>query len=452
MQRYYSSNPYATGLGNLISGAVQQRHQVHAQEAAAKDRANMQIYGGAGQGLGNLFNTFATRSGQIQDDATNFAQQVSLLNQRGQQALAFENMRSANDESQMLDRAWMAAQGMGGTSQGNGFSSFGMSPPQDTGVGTMLDGSVMQPEQATPPMQPTAPLPAIDPMFAPAYNKSLQKVAELNLEYQNAETSGKPIAEINAIKRSVLPQITQERQMLQQYQRPSPPTTFQEVAASGGAISIPGTYNYLMPDPKNGGYSVSTAVHPKSTESSPPIQIQRPDGSMETINVPPGGVMFMPDGSVIKRNAKGDPDVEWKPSAKATLEDDSKEYDEARDSLEKEREAIIKNIPPESKTIPKPPPISGQDVLKRMQEKEDALKLRQVAPKFQAINKRANELINGLMAGDIAKPDVDQWIANVIQTFGDDTKRWPQGLENTYRHVLENARDVYRNQLTVVNE
>jgi hypothetical protein len=228
MQRYYQSSPVLSGLGSLISGAVNTRHQVKAQEAAAQDRATMQVYGGMGEGLGNVASSYAGTMLNQHNRNVDFQNDVALLNQRGQQAQEFEALRSANDEHEYLNKAFLATQGIGGTPKAmmGGMDAGGM-PGMDMG-GMVMPGM--------PPTMPEAkvPLPAQDPKFIPAYREAEQTVTESVRAIEKAELDPHmPVSQKNAIYRAALPKIFAGQQVLQRYAQPKPPTSEEELMAAG---------------------------------------------------------------------------------------------------------------------------------------------------------------------------------------------------------------------------
>lgn len=220
MNRFYSSNQLLSGLGGLIADAVQTRQQVHAQEAAARDRANMQIYGGMGEGLGNIARNYASTKLHLQDQAMHNAQQMALQNAQTLRYQNLENQRSANDIYEQSLKTWDALQYGGGKGASLQSPMIG-GMPTEQGIGTNMDGSVMMPQQATPPSG-EVPSPAIDPANTAAYRDAEQKRNELIQQGMRIQLSKAPPAEKAAALRELTPQLYESTQMLRRYQRPQP--------------------------------------------------------------------------------------------------------------------------------------------------------------------------------------------------------------------------------------
>ena len=250
MNRYY---PYNDNLGNFMAGLGQRGQQVQDQENALRFQSQQQLQAAIGQGVSNFNVGMMARSNQLQDDARNFQQQSSLLNQRGQQAQALQGNAMLSDE---LNNWNFGAQKQATTG--------GMSPmtvPADTGVGTMMDGSTMQPEQAQPPIQPTMPLPSLDPAFTKPYQQAMSNYQDLVMRRDKiVGDASMPAQEKAILLNQMRPQAAQAYSLLTQYQQPKPPTTEDELIQSGMVIpangggrwykSGPDKLSYAAPDSK----------------------------------------------------------------------------------------------------------------------------------------------------------------------------------------------------------
>jgi hypothetical protein len=172
------------------------------------------------------------------------------------------------------------------------------------------------------PEQQQGPL-AVDPGMVGEYVKARDEVASLDKSRKEFMSGSHTPAEEMGFAQSFIPKYNaaQARYKQLRQSQPEPPNTHDQILQAGplagGATPIAGTYNYWIPDGK-GGVKVSTATHPVSEAASPPVTFTASDGSTQQYDIPPGGVHFTsppPPGTVIRRNAKGDPDVEWPPSA-----------------------------------------------------------------------------------------------------------------------------------------
>jgi hypothetical protein len=382
MQRYYQSSPVLSGLGSLISGAVNTRHQVKAQEAAAQDRATMQVYGGMGQGLGNIASSYAGTVLDQHNRNVGHQNDMALLNQRGQQAqllqdgvynrsIDVENARSANDIYEQSLRAWDAVQygGKNGSSSMGGMSMPGM----DTGIGTNMDGSVMQPPA---PPQGTLPAPAIDPGSTAMYRDAEQKRDELIQQGQRIQMSKLPPGEKAAALRQILPDLHQTTQMLRQYPRPD---NGPKMPGPGGQM-VPmqlGVNPFAAPLP-NGGVLMDPdgkqhIIQPsKQAEADIEYTANRADGTVvkykkgSSVEVRPGlWQMTDTNGNTSmfqEKEAGGDDKVE---QARQKEEDRyAKAVDKARTALEKEAAMNV------TENSPEPPPVTQAQIMERVRQDE----------------------------------------------------------------------------------
>lgn len=233
----------AAPLLEYLAGFSASRQKKKLQQAQQQALENQQLYGGLGQGLGNFAQSYALRSGQLQDAAQRQNYALGLQNNaaahelqqiaaRTQSAMDIQKQRDAADiyQSAAHDYARIYGEEPSSTPMTYQPQPMDMIAPE----ANMTDAATGMPMAAPLPEQGGVPAPVSNPAMTREYKNAQSSLVRLQDQRHLAAINPNlaPVdkqSQLQAFDQAIM----RQQSILSRYPTPKPPTTEEELRQAG---------------------------------------------------------------------------------------------------------------------------------------------------------------------------------------------------------------------------